>query len=59
MDGYVSKYYGITQDPSTQDMIIMPYYNLGDLIHYITKDFYSISWYEKLNILCHLTWGTY
>ena len=31
-------------------MIIMPYYS-SDLIHYITKDFYKINWYLKLNIL--------
>ncbi|CAB4421446.1 unnamed protein product [Rhizophagus irregularis] len=29
---YISKYFGITQDPITKDiMIIMPYYNSGDL----------------------------
>ena len=32
-------------------MIIMPYYSEGDMIHYITKDFYSISWRNKLNSL--------
>ena len=32
-------------------MIIMPYYSKGDLIHYITKDFYSISWCDKLYVL--------
>jgi len=51
-DNYVSKYYGITQDPSTQDMmIVMPYYSSGDLIHYITKDFYNIEWRSKLGVL--------
>jgi serine/threonine protein kinase len=48
----VTHYYGITQDPKTKDvMIIMHYYDLGDLTHYITKDFYNISWYEKLGNL--------
>ncbi|GBC19873.2 kinase-like domain-containing protein [Rhizophagus irregularis DAOM 181602=DAOM 197198] len=43
----VNVYYGITQDPITRDIIfIMPYYN-SDLTHYITKDFYNISWYHK------------
>ncbi|UZO02742.1 uncharacterized protein OCT59_021221 [Rhizophagus irregularis] len=46
---YVSKYFGITQDPNSKDiMFIMPYYNSGDLIRYITKDFYNISWKTKL-----------
>ena len=26
----------------------MPYYESGDLIHYISNDFYNISWYTKL-----------
>ncbi|GBB98851.1 hypothetical protein RclHR1_03340012 [Rhizophagus clarus] len=44
-------YYGITQDPITQVFIfIMPYCN-SDLIHYITKDFYNISWYAKIRDL--------
>jgi serine/threonine protein kinase len=38
-------------------MIIMPYYSLGDLIHYITKDFYSIQWNTKLNRLTNITHG--
>jgi serine/threonine protein kinase len=29
-------------------MIIMPYYDLGDLIHYISSDFYNIIWINKL-----------
>jgi serine/threonine protein kinase len=50
--------YGITQDLSTQDMmIVMPYYRSGDLIHYITKDFYNISWLTKLYILKNLISG--
>jgi serine/threonine protein kinase len=50
-DNYVNVYYGITQDPVTQDLIfIMPYCN-SDLTHYITKDFYKINWYNKLNRL--------
>src|SRR5438270_799583 len=38
-------------------MIVMPYYNSGDLIHYITKDFYNISWKEKLKSLERITEG--
>jgi serine/threonine protein kinase len=29
----------------------MPYYDSGDLRHYISNDFYNIKWVEKLNIL--------
>ncbi|EXX56143.1 Mkk2p [Rhizophagus irregularis DAOM 197198w] len=46
---YVCKYFGITQDPNSQDiMIIMPYYDSGDLINYITNGFYNINWHGKL-----------
>ncbi|PKY24801.1 hypothetical protein RhiirB3_527465 [Rhizophagus irregularis] len=39
---------------STQDLIfVMPYYN-SDLTHYITKDFYNISWYDKIPKICDL-----
>ena len=38
-------------------MIIMPYYSGGDLIKYITKDFYSISWYNKLDFLRDIIYG--
>jgi serine/threonine protein kinase len=32
-------------------MIVMPYYDSGDLIHYISNDFYNIKWVDKLNSL--------
>ncbi|CAB4436912.1 unnamed protein product [Rhizophagus irregularis] len=45
----VIKYFGITQDPITKDMmIIMPYYSSGDLIHYLSNNFYNVSWITKL-----------
>jgi serine/threonine protein kinase len=56
--GNISDYYGITQDLDTQDfMIIMPYYDLGDLIHYISSDFYNIKWEDKLLYLKRITNG--
>ncbi|GES84789.1 kinase-like domain-containing protein [Rhizophagus clarus] len=56
-DGYVNVYYGITQDPVTQDLIfIMPYYK-SDLTRYITKDFYDISWYDKMDSLYEIING--
>ncbi|RGB24499.1 kinase-like domain-containing protein [Rhizophagus diaphanus] len=49
-DKYVNIYYGITQDPTTQDLIfIMPYYEC-DLTHHITKLFYY-DWSWKINNL--------
>ncbi|RGB37516.1 kinase-like domain-containing protein [Rhizophagus diaphanus] len=38
-------------------MIIMPYYDSGDLINFITKDFYNTSWKTKLNKLGDIARG--
>lgn len=39
-----SKYFGITIDPFIKDIIIvMNYYNSGNLIHYLSNNFYNIS----------------
>jgi serine/threonine protein kinase len=38
-------------------MIIMPYYDSGDLIHYISSDFYKINWFDKLRNLCTIAKG--
>src|SRR6266480_6181398 len=38
-------------------MIVMPYYKSGDLINYITNDFYNISWKTKLLNLRKITIG--
>src|SRR6266511_495486 len=55
---YLNKYFGITQDPNTENfIIIMKYYRLGSLKDYITKNFYNIKWNEKLNILEHIAEG--
>ncbi|GBB97563.1 hypothetical protein RclHR1_03000006 [Rhizophagus clarus] len=54
---YVNVYYGITQDPVTQDLIfIMPYYN-SDLTHHLTENFYDISWYDKTYYLQNIING--
>ncbi|CAB4420349.1 unnamed protein product [Rhizophagus irregularis] len=48
----VNKYYGITQHPITQNfMIITEYHELGDLTHYVTNNFFNITWRGKLNKL--------
>ena len=37
---HVNKYFGITQNPITQNyMLITKYYELGDLTRYITNNF--------------------
>ena len=55
---YLNKYFGITQDPNTENfIIIMKYYRLGSLKDYITKNFHNIKWSEKLNILKHIVEG--
>jgi len=55
---YLNKYYGITQNPITEDfIIIMKYYKLGSLKDYITKNFYNIKWNEKLRMLNHIIRG--
>jgi serine/threonine protein kinase len=38
-------------------MIIMPYYDSGDLIHYISNYFYNISWKTKLFKLLKIITG--
>src|SRR5687768_13921248 len=55
---FLNKYYGITQNPITKDLIIiMKYYKLGSLKDYITKNFYNIKWNEKLEILKNIIVG--
>ncbi|EXX60453.1 Cdc15p [Rhizophagus irregularis DAOM 197198w] len=55
---YISEYFGITQDLKTQDfMIIMPYYSKGDLIRYISNNFYNIKWFDKLSNLVTIAIG--
>src|SRR5688572_25167434 len=55
---YLNKYYGITQNVTTKDFIIvMKYYRSGSLRNYITKDFYNIKWSKKLAILKRITLG--
>src|SRR3954452_14678381 len=54
----INQYYGITQNPSTQNfMIIMNYYKLGDLTCYITNDFFNTSWNDKLEKLFYIISG--
>src|SRR5688572_2708943 len=55
---FLNKYYGITQNPITEDfIIIMKYYRLGSLRDYITKNFYNVKWNEKLETLQNIALG--
>ncbi|CAI2183607.1 792_t:CDS:2, partial [Funneliformis geosporum] len=48
----------ITQDPNTKEfVIIIEYYNTGDLSHYIAKDFFDVSWDTKLLHLYGIVYG--
>ena len=38
-------------------MIVMKYYELGALTHYMTNDFFNISWTNKLDILHDIITG--
>ncbi len=55
---HISRYFGITQDQITKEiMIIMPYYDSGDLIHYLINNFYNINWWTKLSRLFYIIYG--
>ncbi|PKY55937.1 kinase-like protein [Rhizophagus irregularis] len=55
---YINKYYGVTQNPATKNfMIITNYYELGDLTHYITNNFFNITWKDKLSKLFGIITG--
>ncbi|GES92921.1 kinase-like domain-containing protein [Rhizophagus clarus] len=55
---YINKCYGITQDPITKDFVlIIKYYESGDLTHYLFNDFFNHSWLDKLNILNYIILG--
>ena len=38
-------------------MIIMKYHELGDLTHYVTNNFFEMSWSDKLQILDYIISG--
>lgn len=52
------EFYGITQDPLTNEyMLIMKYANGGNLHDYLQKNFINITWIEKLDILYQISYG--
>ena len=55
---FIIKYYGITQDPETNDyMLIMEYASGGNLHNYLNTHFANIKWNTKLAILCQISDG--
>src|ERR1043165_4856801 len=54
---YLNEYYGITQNPSTKDFIIIMKYYKCDLSTYIRENFYDVEWNRKLEILIHIAGG--
>ncbi|EXX57799.1 Ssk22p [Rhizophagus irregularis DAOM 197198w] len=55
---FINKYFGITQNSVNQNfMIITNYYESGDLTHFITKNFFNISWKIKLKKLFDMIGG--
>src|SRR5438128_2389376 len=48
----IIKIYGITKDPKTNNFImVMEYANNGNLRQKLNKDFHSLSWVDKFDIL--------
>ena len=55
---FITKCYGITQDPETKEfMLLMKYANGGNLHNYLQENFRNITWKQKLNILWDISEG--
>ncbi|KAF0543789.1 kinase-like protein [Gigaspora margarita] len=53
---YISRYYGITRDPSTNNyMMVVQYACDGDLRKYYEQNSTSLTWQKRLNILHGIT----
>ncbi len=55
--GYIIDYYGITQDPAKEYILIMTYANGGDLHSYLQDNFNYITWANKVDILLRISNG--
>ncbi|RIA82071.1 kinase-like domain-containing protein, partial [Glomus cerebriforme] len=50
--------YGITKDPDTNNFMMVIYYsNNGNLRQMLNREFNSLCWSSKFNILCHIASG--
>ncbi|GBC04710.1 hypothetical protein RclHR1_05820002 [Rhizophagus clarus] len=57
-NGWVTHCHGITQDPVTQEyMLIMNYADGGNLHNYLQKNFINITWETKIHILWEISSG--
>ncbi|RHZ44142.1 hypothetical protein Glove_756g21 [Diversispora epigaea] len=54
---FFAKYYGISQNPSTQNYIIVSDLFDGDLHNFLTKKFWDLRWQSKIEILASIAWG--
>jgi serine/threonine protein kinase len=54
----INTYYGITQNPDSQNfLIVMKYFESGDLTNCIINKFFNINWYNKIKILSDISYG--
>ncbi|KAG9284116.1 hypothetical protein G9A89_022890 [Geosiphon pyriformis] len=55
---FVSKIFGITRNAETLEYgIVMKFAKHGDMRKYLSTNFHSTSWYDKLSIARHIAWG--
>jgi serine/threonine protein kinase len=55
---FIVKFYGITQEPVTEDyMLIMEYASSGNLHNYLKENFANVKWTTKLAILVQISDG--
>ncbi|RHZ66614.1 hypothetical protein Glove_306g87 [Diversispora epigaea] len=55
---YITRYYGITQDPKTQDyMLVIQYATHGNLRNYYQQNSKIMTWQKRLEILYGITIG--
>ncbi|RHZ78910.1 hypothetical protein Glove_155g129 [Diversispora epigaea] len=54
---FITYYYGISKNPSTQNYIIVMDLFDGDLHNYLTKTFWDLGWETKIGILESIAYG--
>jgi len=55
---YIVRFYGITQDPETQNyMMILDYAERGSLRNYLDQNYYNLNWRNKIQILFNIAAG--
>jgi hypothetical protein len=55
---YLIRTYGFTKDPKLDDYIlVIQYASKGDLHKYLQKNFTTINWRQKINILREISYG--